>query len=115
MRRLPPLVLLILPGLALAQQLPSHSGRSPEELWLSLGVLGFGLILITLQVLVMLKLGKGWGPASIRVVGLTLVVVAGLFLITAGYSENQAAPMVGLLGTITGYLLGKSDAGKAES
>lgn len=43
-------------------------------------------------------------------IGLTLVVTAGLFLITAGYSETQIAPMMGLLGTIAGYLLGKEAA-----
>ena len=41
--------------------------------------------------------------------GLTLVLVAGLFLITAGYSQNQVAPMMGLLGTIVGFLLGTTE------
>jgi heme/copper-type cytochrome/quinol oxidase subunit 3 len=91
-----------------AQQLPELSGRTSTELYLSLGVLVFGLLLIGLQVLVMLKTAKGWETHSTRMVGLTLVIVSGLFLITAGYSENQAAPMIGLLGTIAGYLLGKT-------
>lgn len=37
------------------------------------------------------------------------MVIAGLFLITAGDSESQSAPMIGLLGTIAGYLLGKTE------
>jgi hypothetical protein len=91
-----------------AQQLPEHSGRTSTEVYLSIGVLVFGVLLIGLQVLVILKMAKGWETHSIRMVGLTLVIVAGLFLITAGYSQDQIAPMVGLLGTIAGYLLGKT-------
>jgi hypothetical protein len=34
-----------------------------------------------------------------------------MFLITAGYTSDQIAPMIGLLGTIAGYLLGKSTQG----
>jgi hypothetical protein len=37
------------------------------------------------------------------------VVIAGLFLITADYLENQSVPMMGLLGTVAGYLLGKGE------
>jgi glucan phosphoethanolaminetransferase (alkaline phosphatase superfamily) len=78
------------------------------ELYLSLGILLFGIILMAFEVMVILKKQEGWNTNAIKVVGLTLVIVAGLFLITAGYSESQIAPMVGLLGTIAGYLLGKS-------
>jgi hypothetical protein len=92
------------------QQLPEYSGKSLVEVYLSLGILIFGVIILGLQIGLMLKLGKGWGPNSIRMTGLTLVIIAGLFLITAGYSQDQIAPMVGLLGTIAGYLLGKTEA-----
>lgn len=51
---------------AQAQQVPEHGGRSSEELWLSLGVLGFGALLILLEVAVMFRVSKGWGTASIR-------------------------------------------------
>ncbi len=55
----------------------------------------------------MLKRQKGWGSSSIQMVGLTLVITAGLFLVVTGYSQAQIAPMIGLLGTIAGYLLGR--------
>lgn len=99
----------VLPGTAFAQLPPDYGARSALELYLSLAVLGFGLIILVLQMAVMLKLGKGWGPNAIRISGLTLVVICGVFLITAGYSQDQIAPMIGLLGTIAGYLLGKSE------
>jgi len=90
-------------------EMPDHGGRSDWELYLSLGVLVFGLLILGGQMAIMLKVGKGWGPNSIRISGLTLVVISGVFLITAGYSQEQIAPMIGLLGTIAGYLLGKSE------
>ncbi len=94
----------------LAPDYPEGSqGRSIAEIYLSLGVLLFGLIVLGLEVGVLLRLNQGWGVNSTRIVGLTLVVVSGVFLITSGYSEKQIAPMIGLLGTIVGYLLGKSD------
>jgi hypothetical protein len=89
-------------------KLPSGSGWTTTEVALSLGVLAFGLLVMGLQVSVMFRAARPWDTDSTRIVGLTLVVVAGLFLITAGYSQDQIAPMVGLLGTVAGYLLGKS-------
>ena len=73
-------------------------------------MLVFGAVIISLEILVMLKRAMYWGLWSFKILGLTLVIVAGLFLIVAGYSQNQAAPMMGLLGTVAGYLLGKEGA-----
>ena len=89
--------------------LPEHGARSVWELYLSLAVLLFGLLILGGQMAIMLKVGKGWGPNAIRISGLTLVIISGVFLLTAGYSQEQIAPMIGLLGTIAGYLLGKSE------
>ena len=36
---------------------------------------------------------------------ITLVIVSALFLVVAGYSDSQIAPVMGLLGTITGFVL----------
>ena len=80
-----------------------------KELGLSLGILIFGLAVLGMEMAVLWRQKQGWGQNSTRIFGLTLVVIAGLFLVTAGYSENQMAPMIGLLGTIAGYLLGKAD------
>lgn len=35
-----------------------------------------------------------------------LVIVSALFVVVAGYSDSQMAPVMGLLGTIVGYVLG---------
>lgn len=39
---------------------------------------------------------------------LSLIIFSTLFLISTGYSNDQIAPAIGLMGTIAGYLLGKS-------
>jgi len=87
----------------------TDSDVSSPEIRLSWGVLLFGAFIILLEFSVMLRLKKGWGTNSIRITGISLVVIAGLFLIVAGYSQNQIAPMMGLLGTIAGFLMGKTD------
>lgn len=43
----------------------------------------------------------------LRLFGTILIIIGSLFLIVAGYSEKQIAPVIGLLGTIAGYILGK--------
>jgi len=82
------------------------ANSSQPQITLSIAVLIFGLLLVAAEIVVMLKRQRGWGPSSTQIVGLTLVVTAGLFLVVAGYSPAQIAPMIGLLGTIAGYLLG---------
>lgn len=88
--------------------------RTPYETELGWGVLVFGALIIGLEITLMLRLKKGWGTQSIRIVGITLVIIAGLFLIVTGYSQEQIAPMIGLLGTITGFLLGKTSSKETE-
>lgn len=86
--------------------------RSNMEIYLSLGVLAFGLVLIIFTGFVASKKKLGWDQEATRVFAVSVIVTAGLFLITAGYSDQQIAPMFGLLGTIVGYLLGKSPPGE---
>jgi hypothetical protein len=86
--------------------------RSNTEIYLSLGVLAFGVILILFTGFVALKKNSGWDQEATRIFAVSVIVTAGLFLITAGYSDQQIAPMFGLLGTIVGYLLGKSPSGE---
>jgi hypothetical protein len=44
-----------------------------------------------------------------KIIGLTLVVSAGLLLVVAGFSNEQITSMMGLLGTVAGYILGKGE------
>ena len=38
-----------------------------------------------------------------------LIIFASIFLIIVGYDDLQIAPVMGLFGSIVGYLFGKSD------
>jgi hypothetical protein len=99
------------------EQPPTTGSTKPEPRWhttievaLSSGVLVFGAVLVALELLY-LKSRSEWDATwTMKIVGLTLVLTTGMFLITAGFSQNQTAPMMGLLGTVAGYLLGRQAA-----
>jgi len=81
--------------------------HEPVEIIFSIAVLGFGVGLIVLFTAKVLSKGPLWRGMYLRLVVLSIVVTAGLFALTAGYSEAQISPMMGLLGTLVGYLLGR--------
>ena len=88
--------------------------RSPMEFYLSISVLVFGLILVCLIGFIACKEHMGWAQEVTRAFTLAVIVTAGLFLITAGYGREQIDPMMGLLGTIAGYILGRSSSGAKD-
>lgn len=95
----------------LAQQLGGELHRrelSNSELMLSIAVLVFTLLLVGAVAGVTLRRGQGWSPTTTKLFIIVLVVGGSLFLLTAGYSQDQMTPIIGLLGTIVGYALGKS-------
>lgn len=68
-------------------------------------VLIFGAFLIVVAAS-LIRHGKS-EESVLRILGTILVIVAALFLVVAGYDDKQMAPVMGFLGTIAGYLLGK--------
>ncbi|EKE76147.1 hypothetical protein [Gallaecimonas xiamenensis] len=50
----------------------------------------------------------------LRVCALPLIITSATFLIVVGYSQQQIAPVMGLLGTVAGYLLGNRNAKKGD-
>lgn len=87
----------------------------PEVTWwsttnamtISLCILIFGLFVIWLATN-LLHEGKS-ADNVLKTLGTLLIIIAALFLVVAGYSNEQIAPVIGLLGTIAGYLLGKGN------
>jgi VIT1/CCC1 family predicted Fe2+/Mn2+ transporter len=77
-----------------------------DAMTISSAVLVFGVFIFLISAY-LIKLGKS-AEAVLRVMGTMLIIVAALFLVVAGYTDTQIAPVMGLLGTIAGYLLGKS-------
>lgn len=79
---------------------------STLEFVLSSAVLIFGLIIIFFEIS-LVRSQNIHSEIAFKFITITLIITSTLFLITAGYNNNQIAPAVGLLGTIAGYLLGR--------
>jgi len=99
------------------QAINSSQATTPTEVtwWsttnamtISASVLVFGLIVCFLAA-ALLRQGKS-ADNVLKTLGTILIIVAALFLVVAGYSDKQISPVIGLLGTIAGYLLGKNSA-----
>lgn len=76
-------------------------------------VLLFGLLVIFLATY-LIRVGKNT-EAVLRIFGTILIIMVSVFLVVAGYTDTQIAPVMGLLGTIVGYLLGKETRENATS
>ncbi|HCN30931.1 MAG TPA: hypothetical protein DIT64_19890 [Verrucomicrobiales bacterium] len=84
---------------------------------LSLGLMVFGVFIFCL-ITHLVKEGKVTEPAGdgqwlLRLMVVPLCVLAAVLLVIVGFSNEQTAPAVGLLGTIIGYLLGSGARGVA--
>jgi|SRR5688572_13776807 hypothetical protein len=98
---------------ALIEKAASAQPERAEEAWwsvtdamtISSAVLIFGLIAICITAWLLRR--ERNSLIILRTVATTLIITFAVFLIVAGYSDQQIAPAMGLLGTIAGYLLGK--------
>jgi hypothetical protein len=73
---------------------------------MSFCVLGFGVVVLALATWLIHR-GKST-ESVLRVFGTILIITSAIFLVVAGYSDTQISPVMGLLGTVAGYLLGKT-------
>jgi hypothetical protein len=85
-------------------------GGQPWNPWLisflTLAILTFsGFVLHYMRM--MLK--DGHTPGDIlRLATMPMVITAAIFLVLLGYSNDQMTPVIGLLGTMIGYVLGSA-------
>lgn len=90
---------------------PQNSELSPtkssQEVWLSFGVLIFGIVVVIAQSLLIHNKEVELNNA-LKYLSVSMIIVGALFLVTAGYGNSQIAPIIGLLGTVAGYLLGRT-------
>ncbi|HWH71840.1 MAG TPA: hypothetical protein VNT26_20930, partial [Candidatus Sulfotelmatobacter sp.] len=49
----------------------------------------------------------------LKAFGIPLIILSAVFVVISGFSPNQLSPVMGLLGTIAGYLLGRAEKGGA--
>jgi hypothetical protein len=95
------------------QSLSSLEEQPSQPLWwsttnamtISSAVLAYSLVVLLLATF-LIKGGKS-AESVLRFFGTILIITTSVFLVVAGYSSNQIAPVTGLLGTLAGYLLGK--------
>ncbi|MCP5533816.1 MAG: hypothetical protein H7A48_11635 [Akkermansiaceae bacterium] len=71
----------------------------------SITIASFGLLLIGIIAL----LGYKNTIQPSKLIALSLIVIAALLLIVLGYSDEQMSPVIGLLGTVAGYMLGSRE------
>jgi hypothetical protein len=84
-----------------------------DAMTISASVLMFGAFLITATTVAILK---GIPAATVlRVYGMLTIIVMAVFLVVAGYDAQQMGPVIGLLGTLAGYLVGRSASSAADN
>jgi hypothetical protein len=78
------------------------------EFWLSLLIVIFGAYVIFIQYRLFRSLRRPPSSGDImRTFAVTTILVGTCIAMTAGYRSEQVAPVLGVFGTIAGYLLGR--------
>lgn len=72
--------------------------------FLTISVLAFGLIVIVIMAVLVWQ--KSQTGDVLRLFTVPMVIVAAVFLVVTGFSNSQITPVIGLLGTLAGYVLG---------
>ncbi len=75
----------------------------------SIAVLVFGLIVVLIEAAILIKRQQGLGWSTIRIIGMTLILTFAIFLAVSNQAQDRFLQSIAFLGTIAGYLLGKSD------
>lgn len=84
-----------------------------EMFFLSTFTLIFGLtVLLIVAFLIYRRVENTDSDSLLRVFLTPLIIISAVYLVVVGYSEKQISPVIGLLGTIAGYLLGQQKSSK---
>jgi hypothetical protein len=101
-------------GVVAAQQRTKSIGTTQAATWdratvltLSTSLLIFAIIVLGLMTFLIMRTRRV--EPILRAFGVPLIITAAVFLVVTGFSNQQISPVVGLLGTLAGYLLGKTD------
>lgn len=77
---------------------------------LPISFLVFGVLIIGMEILVLYRKDQGFGPQAVRIVGITIILVIGSALASTNLAQERLTGLIGLLGTLAGYLAGRSEA-----
>lgn len=86
--------------------LDSSSGGEPNIIALIIVVV-FGLAMLFTAYKLLMNGQEQW--SVVRPLGIISIIVFSVLLILIGYSKDQITGVIGLFGTIAGYLLGKTE------
>jgi uncharacterized membrane protein YhaH (DUF805 family) len=86
----------------------AKSFHTPDETVLTIYFLIFGLLVLIIAAFLLNKSTHD-SSTSFKYFIIVLLILGMLLLITIGLDKDQISPAVGLFGTISGYLLGKTD------
>ena len=86
---------------------------SSREFVIAISVLLFGLAMTVLATWLCVRKVVATDQV-IRLFALMVIVTGTLFLVASGYDAKDIAPSMGLLGTIAGYLLGRTTTNATE-
>ena len=95
-------------GAVAAAPAPSSHFLSSMEGELTLAIIGLGTLII-LALAIALRAKDATANDVIRGYSIILIITGSMVLISAGYSNDQIAPAMGLFGTLAGYLLGQKE------
>jgi hydrogenase/urease accessory protein HupE len=82
------------------------------ELKLTLVIFVFGIA--ALVVFYLLLKAERSTPFTLRLYVVMLIVFGTLLVVSSGYSSEELTPVVGLFGTIAGYLMGRAERSDAK-
>ncbi|MBD3807119.1 MAG: hypothetical protein IE880_00220 [Epsilonproteobacteria bacterium] len=73
------------------------------------------IIFVLALILMNNRIKDGKEPSEIlKTFGIPLIVVSSVFIVITGLEMTKLTPVIGLLGTIAGYLLGRQESSKKE-
>jgi hypothetical protein len=85
-----------------------YTTKHPLEVYLSVATMGLLVLLSICLFSFAYKSNTGFSAEFQRSFLLLVVIFAGMYMIVAGYSDRQTAPVFSLLGAIVGYLFGRA-------
>jgi hypothetical protein len=88
---------------------PGLGWLTNREAALTIILLVFALVYLYVAVFIFTKIKEKSIEPVVRFASMLVIVVAALVLMFVGYDSQQVAPAYGLLGTLAGYILGRSD------
>ncbi|ATQ43078.1 hypothetical protein [Caulobacter mirabilis] len=82
-----------------------------QEMQLTYIIMGFGLV--ALLFLYLISRQRRVSALVLRIYVITIIVFGTLAVVASAYTTEQIAPVVGLFGTIAGYILGRGERSQA--